>query len=70
MTTSSSYHEEFPGKTEFDESRSSDLPFFDLNTIAAATNNFSIDNKLGEGGFGSVYKVTNISNLSFNTLQF
>ncbi|KAL5579231.1 hypothetical protein UlMin_011673 [Ulmus minor] len=56
MTTSSSYHEEFPGKIEFDESRSSDLPFFDLNTIAAATNNFSIDNKLGEGGFGSVYK--------------
>ncbi|KAL5579229.1 hypothetical protein UlMin_011671 [Ulmus minor] len=56
MTPSSSYHEEFLGKTEFDKGRSSNLPFFDLNTIAAATNNFSIDNKLGEGGFGLVYK--------------
>ncbi|CAN1165930.1 G-type lectin S-receptor-like serine/threonine-protein kinase RKS1 [Linum perenne] len=33
-----------------------DLPFFHLSEIAAATNNFSDDNKLGEGGFGSVYK--------------
>lgn len=30
---------------------------FDFDTIAAATNNFSGDNKLGEGGFGEVYKV-------------
>ncbi|XP_057986382.1 cysteine-rich receptor-like protein kinase 10 [Hevea brasiliensis] len=29
---------------------------FDLGTIEAATNNFSNDNKLGEGGFGEVYK--------------
>lgn len=35
-----------------------ELPFFDLATIAKATNNFSIDNKLGEGGFGVVYRVT------------
>ncbi|XP_065877420.1 cysteine-rich receptor-like protein kinase 10 [Euphorbia lathyris] len=27
-----------------------------LNTIQVATNNFSRDNKLGEGGFGEVYK--------------
>lgn len=41
-----------------DESRiNSELPFFDLSTIAAATNNFSFSNKLGAGGFGSVYKV-------------
>ncbi|PNY17194.1 G-type lectin S-receptor-like serine/threonine-protein kinase, partial [Trifolium pratense] len=33
-----------------------ELPFFDLATILDATNDFSIDNKLGEGGFGSVYK--------------
>ncbi|OWM77587.1 hypothetical protein CDL15_Pgr016985 [Punica granatum] len=38
------------------DSRTSDLPFFDLNTIATATNNFSFINKLGPGGFGSVYK--------------
>ncbi|KAL6126479.1 hypothetical protein ACLB2K_074528 [Fragaria x ananassa] len=36
--------------------RNSDLPFFDLTIIAAATNNFSDENKLGTGGFGSVYK--------------
>lgn len=34
-----------------------DLAFFDLNSIVVATDNFSISNKLGEGGFGSVYKV-------------
>ncbi|KAJ7981662.1 S-receptor-like serine/threonine-protein kinase [Quillaja saponaria] len=33
-----------------------ELPLFDLSTIATATDNFSIDNKLGEGGFGPVYK--------------
>ncbi|CAL5402886.1 unnamed protein product [Camellia sinensis] len=32
------------------------LPFFDFATIVNATDNFSINNKLGEGGFGSVYK--------------
>ncbi|KAL6282135.1 hypothetical protein ACE6H2_013064 [Prunus campanulata] len=30
---------------------------FDLHTIEAATENFSDQNKLGEGGFGEVYKV-------------
>ncbi|KAL4576438.1 hypothetical protein LXL04_012531 [Taraxacum kok-saghyz] len=33
-----------------------ELNFFSLSIIAKATNNFSIDNKLGEGGFGPVYK--------------
>ncbi|XP_027342923.1 G-type lectin S-receptor-like serine/threonine-protein kinase At4g27290 [Abrus precatorius] len=33
-----------------------ELPMFDLSTIRFATNNFSADNKLGEGGFGAVYK--------------
>ncbi|WCJ20319.1 cysteine-rich RLK (RECEPTOR-like protein kinase) 10 [Euphorbia peplus] len=28
----------------------------DLNTLQVATNNFSEDNKLGQGGFGAVYK--------------
>uniref|UniRef100_A0A6N2M8A2 Receptor-like serine/threonine-protein kinase n=1 Tax=Salix viminalis TaxID=40686 RepID=A0A6N2M8A2_SALVM len=35
-----------------------ELPMFDLGTLACATNNFSDENKLGEGGFGSVYKGT------------
>ncbi|XP_043688969.1 G-type lectin S-receptor-like serine/threonine-protein kinase At4g27290 isoform X2 [Telopea speciosissima] len=41
-----------------DKSRMDDLELssFDLATIARATNNFSDSNKLGEGGFGPVYK--------------
>ncbi|KAG6755367.1 hypothetical protein POTOM_041188 [Populus tomentosa] len=35
-----------------------DLPHYDLNTLAIATNGFSFSNLLGEGGFGPVYKVT------------
>ncbi|KAK4759198.1 hypothetical protein SAY87_022329 [Trapa incisa] len=33
-----------------------DLPLFHLNSIAQATNNFSDENKIGQGGFGCVYK--------------
>ncbi|KAJ9566554.1 hypothetical protein OSB04_002520 [Centaurea solstitialis] len=32
------------------------LPLFDLDTIFLACNNFSDRNKIGQGGFGSVYK--------------
>lgn len=30
---------------------------YDLSSIVAATNNFADANKLGQGGFGAVYKV-------------
>ncbi|XP_076947875.1 G-type lectin S-receptor-like serine/threonine-protein kinase At4g27290 [Bidens hawaiensis] len=33
-----------------------DLPLFNLSTLIVATDNFSSNNKLGEGGFGPVYK--------------
>ncbi|XP_031120582.1 uncharacterized protein LOC116023716 [Ipomoea triloba] len=33
-----------------------ELPAFDWSTISRATNNFSEMNKLGQGGFGAVYK--------------
>ncbi|RWR88305.1 cysteine-rich receptor-like protein kinase 15 [Cinnamomum micranthum f. kanehirae] len=33
-----------------------ELPLISLDTILHATNNFSSENKLGEGGFGAVYK--------------
>ncbi|KAK0600580.1 hypothetical protein LWI29_016285 [Acer saccharum] len=35
-----------------------ELLIYDLNTIANATDNFADKNKLGEGGFGPVYKGT------------
>lgn len=41
-----------------DESEQTEISIFDLSTISNATDNFSVANKLGEGGFGSVYKVT------------
>ncbi|KAI3885945.1 hypothetical protein MKW92_007784 [Papaver armeniacum] len=37
--------------------QSAELLLSNFNIISAATNNFSEDNKLGEGGFGPVYKV-------------
>ncbi|KAJ1441978.1 putative serine/threonine-protein kinase [Sesbania bispinosa] len=33
-----------------------DLPLFDLSIISIATNGFSMNKKIGEGGFGPVYK--------------
>ncbi|RWR88264.1 putative receptor-like protein kinase isoform X1 [Cinnamomum micranthum f. kanehirae] len=33
-----------------------ELPFIDFGTIQHSTNNFSFENKLGQGGFGAVYK--------------
>ncbi|KAI7753576.1 hypothetical protein M8C21_021410 [Ambrosia artemisiifolia] len=35
---------------------SAEVSLFSLSTISKATNDFSVDNKLGEGGFGPVYK--------------
>lgn len=34
------------------------LPLFSFASVSLATDNFSIENKLGEGGFGPVYKVS------------
>uniref|UniRef100_F6H291 non-specific serine/threonine protein kinase n=1 Tax=Vitis vinifera TaxID=29760 RepID=F6H291_VITVI len=42
------------------EKKEVDLPMFSCASVSIATNNFSIENKLGEGGFGPVYKVNTI----------
>nr|APA20222.1 cysteine-rich receptor-like protein kinase 10 [Populus tomentosa] len=47
-----------PEKDDGDEISTVESLQFDLSSIEAATNNFSPDNKLGEGGFGEVYKGT------------
>ncbi|XP_028075483.1 G-type lectin S-receptor-like serine/threonine-protein kinase At4g27290 [Camellia sinensis] len=46
------------GYTDKTQKEDLELPLFDLTVIADSTNNFSINNKLGEGGFGPVYKGT------------
>ncbi|XP_016463106.1 receptor-like serine/threonine-protein kinase SD1-8 [Nicotiana tabacum] len=44
---------EFSGETATEEF---ELPLFDFSTLAMATENFSHATKLGQGGFGCVYK--------------
>ena len=34
-----------------------ELPLFNFEKLASATNNFHLSNKLGQGGFGPVYRV-------------
>ncbi|KAK4588054.1 hypothetical protein RGQ29_019156 [Quercus rubra] len=46
----------FEGNEPEENSRHPDLLIFDLSCIVAATDNFSPINKLGQGGFGSVFK--------------
>lgn len=49
-------HSENYGGDE-DETEDLDLPLFTFKKIADATSDFSENSKLGEGGFGPVYKV-------------
>ncbi|CAM8975137.1 unnamed protein product [Rhodiola kirilowii] len=49
----------FPEESIIGESKDgngAEVPLFQLDTVSAATNNFSEENKLGQGGFGPVYK--------------
>lgn len=51
----------FPNNREFSTEGNMDdleLPQFDFQAIIDATNFFSLANKLGEGGFGTVYRVS------------
>ena len=37
--------------------RDQGLPLFNFEELASATNNFHLSNKLGQGGFGLIYRV-------------
>ena len=43
---------------EIDDNKGHNLKVYSIASIMDATNCFSIENKLGEGGFGTVYKVS------------
>lgn len=59
-TIGDSYHKvNFVANEIGDSMNHPDIAFFDINTMLAATNNFSPANKLGQGGFGLVFKVHN-----------
>jgi CTP-dependent riboflavin kinase len=45
------------GQFREEDEKGIDVPYFNLESILAATNSFSDANKLGEGGYGPVYKV-------------
>ncbi|KAI7750965.1 hypothetical protein M8C21_000661 [Ambrosia artemisiifolia] len=45
-----------PFRSDDNDSPSIGIPFFDFERISASTDGFSDANKLGEGGFGPVYK--------------
>jgi hypothetical protein len=43
---------------------------FNFDTIRVATSNFSEANKLGHGGFGDVYEVSNIIDLDSHQILY
>ncbi|GFZ03155.1 S-locus lectin protein kinase family protein [Actinidia rufa] len=59
-------------RTSIKQQDPSELPMFDHQILASATNKFNINNKLGEGGFGPVFKShqTHIDNSCPNALIF
>nr|POE48460.1 g-type lectin s-receptor-like serine/threonine-protein kinase [Quercus suber] len=48
-------HKIFPSDN-LNQGKVQELPLFTFEKVASATNNFHLSNKLGQGGFGSVYK--------------
>lgn len=46
------------GRFKEDDTKGIEVPFFDLESLCVATAYFSNSNKLGQGGFGPVYKVS------------
>jgi hypothetical protein len=46
------------GEFKEEDEKGIDVPFFDLESILVATDSFSDAKKLGQGGYGPVYKVS------------
>lgn len=46
-----------PNLTELGRQKDHELPLLSYSFIVTSTNNFSLPNKLGQGGFGPVYNV-------------
>lgn len=56
----------FPGKSKTEDNYERhvddlDLPLLNLSTVITATDNFLEKNKIGEGGFGPVYRVIQLT---------
>lgn len=62
QTRSGEYLTDFsgPGDTsvEGQQGTGPELAYLSFSSVAAATDNFSEENKLGQGGFGHVYRVS------------
>jgi flagellar basal body-associated protein FliL len=56
-TPSTSSRGQRQAEDQIDSEEDVDLPLFNLDVILAATDNFSVNCKIGQGGFGSVYMV-------------
>jgi hypothetical protein len=46
------------------------IKLFSYNELRSATDNFHRDNKVGRGGFGTVYKVLCVSIILFHFILF
>jgi len=51
------------------EGNNPDFTFFNYSQVLDATNDFSVENKLGQGGFGPVYKVVDLGWLFLTSLE-
>ena len=56
----SAVHDKLKNQSK-DGKASDELQIFSFESISVATSNFSTQNKLGEGGFGPVYKVSSLT---------
>ncbi|KAJ7968430.1 S-receptor-like serine/threonine-protein kinase [Quillaja saponaria] len=60
VVKSKEFSADFSGSAELhlegNEISGPELPLFNFNSVVVATNNFCEENKLGQGGFGPVYK--------------